>query len=100
MVYFQGCSTVLEVTKIGVFGLIYVSLVQVIGQARWSIHRCSTALEVMKISVFGLIYVSLVQVIGQARCSIPNNGVLTALEVTKIGVFGLIYDVYYMFIHM
>ena len=39
MVYSQGCSTSLEVTKIGVFGLIYVSLVQVIGQARWSIPK-------------------------------------------------------------
>ena len=58
MVYFQGCSTVLEVTKIGVFGLIYVSLVQVIGQARCSIpnNGVLTALEVTKIGVFGLIY--------------------------------------------
>ena len=54
MVYSQGFSTVLEMTKIGVFGLIYVSLVQVIGQARWSIPKSVlTAFAVTKIAVFG-----------------------------------------------
>ena len=54
MVYPQGCSTALEVTKIDVFGLIYVSLVEVIAQARWSIPKGGlTALEVTKIAVFG-----------------------------------------------
>ena len=54
MVYSQGCATALEVTKIGVFWHIYVSLVQVIGQARWSIPKgVLTALEVTKIAVFG-----------------------------------------------
>ena len=35
----KGVLTALELTKIAVFGLIYVSLVQVIGQARWSIPK-------------------------------------------------------------
>ena len=49
----KGVLTALEVTKIAVFRLMYVSLVQVIGQARWSIPKgVLTALEVTKIAVF------------------------------------------------
>ena len=50
------------------------SIVQDIGQARWSIPKgVVTAYKVTKITDFGLIYVSIVQGIGQARWSIPKG---------------------------
>ena len=98
MGYFQGCSTALEVTKIGVFGHIHVSLVQNIGQARWLFPRVFYSFRSDENRCFW-----------DHSCQLgsgywPSNlvysqGCSTALEVTKIGVFGhgLLFFIIFLF---